>query len=607
MGFFKRLLSAGSKRNKKKSSAKEEVPDLRRYHSQTLPVLSEVESEAAANRLLRTASSRLGAMRYGTGDEPLPPLPNPHPEADEKAETRSLPFLPNPHPLISPAEMNTQGALSPRSTVLELCPTPEPQREPTPPPRTTYVVKVYERTVISRTEFPNAIPSLATPTKERAKSVPLPETDPGMSDNESIGPSTAKHPTITPRDQNRLMRLRQDPSVVSLLNMYDSNGQLDNKVFSNTPAKDSPSEEEVVYAVGQPQHRRRESTLRQLMGKTDPEAQPNNSRSEGEISWAERLLRERKTSSTSLATASSSAGVRTPQDSNFGQGRSYEHEHTTSQDYDSYQRQESVVSTMETEASANHPIVDVAAPIMETYPLTPGRAAGVFEFLTERRKQQESRPLPSIPAFNSRPPSFDEYPPSPQEDLSLEQSQYVRVSQELDSIFRLPGFNEEESSIFDPNASPTPIIGNPQIPQRIDSWRPKMSLDDRLLRGTTQVDQENPGSFTAVPSRELRRKSSYTDANKAFIMSPVRGFGNDVVNGKPPIPVHLKALSAYENQENDWSLQGLAPATPKKLRAVTEWYSAGGTSIPVSPASSTEMSPLGQQIMANVRRKRYGH
>lgn len=113
MGFFKRLLSAGSKKNKKKPSAKEEAQDLRRYHSQTLPVLSEAESEAAADRLLRTASSRLGAMRYTTGDEPLPNLPNrmctppvcrvflrqfpckAHPEVDEKAETRSLPFLPN--------------------------------------------------------------------------------------------------------------------------------------------------------------------------------------------------------------------------------------------------------------------------------------------------------------------------------------------------------------------------------------------------------------------------------------------------------------------------------------------------------------------------------
>src|SRR5882762_10220692 len=76
MGFFKRLLSAGSRKNKNKSSAKEETKDLRRYHSQTLPVLSEADPEATANRLLRTASSRLGAMRYSAGDEPVPPLPN---------------------------------------------------------------------------------------------------------------------------------------------------------------------------------------------------------------------------------------------------------------------------------------------------------------------------------------------------------------------------------------------------------------------------------------------------------------------------------------------------------------------------------------------------
>ena len=171
-----------------------------------------------------------------------------------------------------------------------ICPTPEPQRGPTPPPRTTYVVKVYERTIISRTEFPNAIPNLVTPTRERPKSVPLPTTDPNAPDNEPTGPSTTKRPTITPRDQNRLMRLRQDPSVVSLLNMYDFNGQLDNRVFSNTPAKSSIGDEEQVYTVGRPQHQRRGSTLRQLMGKPGLEPQPNSSRSEGEISWAERFL-----------------------------------------------------------------------------------------------------------------------------------------------------------------------------------------------------------------------------------------------------------------------------------------------------------------------------
>lgn len=113
MGFFKRLLSVRSKRNKKRSSAKEDARDLRQSRSQTLPALFEVESEVTANRLLRSASSRLGTMRRSAGDDPLPPLPNrectpsycriplrnplceAHPEVDDEAETRSLPFLPN--------------------------------------------------------------------------------------------------------------------------------------------------------------------------------------------------------------------------------------------------------------------------------------------------------------------------------------------------------------------------------------------------------------------------------------------------------------------------------------------------------------------------------
>jgi len=149
MGFFKRLLSSRSKRSKKASSTKKEAQDLRRFESQPLPVVSEVESEAAANRLLRSASSRLGAMHYNTGDDPLPPLPNrectlPLPRIFLKAllvkliqnSTRTRlrlvhyhSFLtvsrfpagtpnfthdPSAHPLVSPIEPNSPTAFSPR-------------------------------------------------------------------------------------------------------------------------------------------------------------------------------------------------------------------------------------------------------------------------------------------------------------------------------------------------------------------------------------------------------------------------------------------------------------------------------------------------------------
>ena len=193
---------------------------------------------------------------------------------------------------------------------------------------------------------------------------------------------------------------------------------------------------------------------------------------------------------------------------------------------------------------------------METYPQTPGRATGVFEFLTERRKQQESHPLPQVPAFDSPPSSFSGSPPLPQEDLSLEPSQYIRVSQDLNSASGTPRSDGDESSVFDPTTSPTPIVSDSRIPRRIDSRRPKTSFDDRLLRSTAQEDQENYNPFIATPSREHQRKS-FTDANEAFVMFPdlARGFGDDIANGKPSIPFRRKLLSTCENQENNWSVR----------------------------------------------------
>jgi hypothetical protein len=50
--------------------------------------------------------------------------------------------------------------------------------------------------------------------------------------------TSAKRQSIfldTPRDQARLARLRRDPSVVSLLDMYQADGTLKKSAFSNTP------------------------------------------------------------------------------------------------------------------------------------------------------------------------------------------------------------------------------------------------------------------------------------------------------------------------------------------------------------------------------------
>ena len=84
-----------------------------------------------------------------------------------------------------------------------------------------------------------------------------------------------------------MIRLRLDPSVSSLLDLYDEHGKLSSDAFSNSPPS-SPVKE------GRVQCRRNGSTLRQLLGaptSSSSSRHGNDSGSEGgDISWAERYL-----------------------------------------------------------------------------------------------------------------------------------------------------------------------------------------------------------------------------------------------------------------------------------------------------------------------------
>lgn len=135
----------------------------------------------------------------------------------------------------------------------------------------SYTVKVHERKLESRTEFPNANPPFTTHEEpDVLQDSPLAK---------RINPCRIP---ITPKDKNRLLRLRQDPSVASLLNMYDDNGQISSKAFSNTPPS-SPFDE----LPGREPVKRSGSTLRQLLGASES----GENVADGDISWAERYLR----------------------------------------------------------------------------------------------------------------------------------------------------------------------------------------------------------------------------------------------------------------------------------------------------------------------------
>jgi hypothetical protein len=154
----------------------------------------------------------------------------------------------------------------------------------------TYTVKVLERKVESCTEFPNANSGVPE------NSNPLADSPPRHRPNPQRVP-------VTPRDQSRLIRLRQDPSVASLLNMYDDNGRISSTAFSNTPHPAT----RILDVGGREQIKRSGSTLRQLLGET-PDSDKDEG-GEGDISWAERVLRYVSLSGIDVFSQSKSANI----------------------------------------------------------------------------------------------------------------------------------------------------------------------------------------------------------------------------------------------------------------------------------------------------------
>lgn len=122
----------------------------------------------------------------------------------------------------------------------------------------TYTVTVHTRTVHSRTEFPNANGTTSL--------LSSPTNSPGKTSHPLL-------PPLTPGDRSRLENLRQDPSVLSLLNIFDEAGHPNPKAFANTPAR-----------------QRRVSTFKMLLGEQGTIEEGSMECKESDLSWAERYL-----------------------------------------------------------------------------------------------------------------------------------------------------------------------------------------------------------------------------------------------------------------------------------------------------------------------------
>jgi hypothetical protein len=119
----------------------------------------------------------------------------------------------------------------------------------------TFSVTVRDRQRHATTEFPNANGD--------------PDTD----------IRTTAQPSSKSLEDGHPLALRSDPSVASLIDMYDEQGRLPPEAFSNSPEKQE-----------RPQKKRNGSTLRELLGAPDSLRFKVNGDVESDISWAERFL-----------------------------------------------------------------------------------------------------------------------------------------------------------------------------------------------------------------------------------------------------------------------------------------------------------------------------
>ncbi|KAJ3848163.1 hypothetical protein EV368DRAFT_49857 [Lentinula lateritia] len=649
VGFFKRILSLGSKKSsrRKQTQAVRSNDWVDEVGAQTnQPENSDEDNEIAVNLLLRSSSARFAVVSE-TDYTTLPPLP---------------------HPINSAISTPTQSNASLPSTSLARC--------------GTYTVKVHPRQRHSSTEVPIANRGL----------VPEPKT-----------PQSRRRAQTTGEDSTHLQGLRRDPSVASLLDLYDEHGHLPQEAFSNTPPRE-----------GRPQKQRAGSTLRELLG--EPEnghhRYDTSSSLEGDISWAERFLGE----ANSAASSVSSLILQTPDNLNsrFSDSLIIDNapsDSTFISDHDlcstSSFLDNPAVSSMEVELSAtteSSQIID--SPYitenphnnLDRDPKTPRRASEVFGFLTEKRKSRtteetfdkllfkppstfispsdkdsfESTALyrfsedstmfyhnpaivtPSRDASSSefsRHPNSNTYPDTssqrPVSRMLFEEGRASRVPQQQPTGEPSGPMKEDVREVKVILIAPTKVIVTaptplahtsdqtttrmPRGPRSLHRHRSRSNAKEREYRqGLVERSNSSNSSdpFTPIPSRPMKLRSSSGSLSSTYMDSKTTHYHGYISN---PMPLGKESrsrrhgstkslMSAVFDKENSHNhTLGLVatpdiPFTPVRsnsssrsslLRAaVTAASFKPLRDMTPSPASSSELSPIGKMMMMDVRRQK---
>ncbi|TFK75022.1 hypothetical protein BDN72DRAFT_811874 [Pluteus cervinus] len=456
MGFLKRIFSLGGKKNKKnrQPDAQQPVPRLN-------PV-DEEDHEIVAGRLLRSSSTRFAVVA--------------------EVDYNSLPPL--PHPI-------NNVLLSPAASTASLASTTISQRG-------TYSVTLHERQQHTRTEFPLA-----------NRHYDEPVTPPSR---RSLAPAKGK-------DTGHALGLRSDPSVASLLDLYDEHGRLPARAFTNSPP--SPPRAE------RPQVQRNGSTLRQLLGNPPSlSSRGGCSALEGDISWAERFLGEADS-----VYSDTSAGLNTPLTSNPHLPHN-PNDITVSTDHSLSTMDNPAISSMEVELSMASELastVDIKpapVPVREVNSKTPRRASQVFEFLTERKRAQSIPPPQPASAFSS---------PSSRGSLDAPRSHFSP-----DSSFASSEHHTKLPALHIPSACDTPkpaptrqparaMVASPsQIPV-LHRALPKEPVDETFLAKMYEERALIPSQAPDAPRpREVR--VIMTDPTTVIVTAPTPSTTLDAIS-----------------------------------------------------------------------------
>ncbi|KAG7444896.1 uncharacterized protein BT62DRAFT_987534 [Guyanagaster necrorhizus] len=618
MGFLRRILSLGGKKSKK-NRKHEDIQDPGqldfRYRPQT-----EEESEAAANHLLRSSSARYAAVA--------------------EMDYQSLPPL--PHPIDNVLRTPTGSTCSFESGSLAR--------------RGTYSVTVYPRE--------RHIGSSGYKSSTSAE--------------EHVTPRVGRSNHSTPLEDSQICRLRSDPSVASLLELYDKDGCIPSRAFADSPpSPESPSSPRESRA----QCRRSGSTLRQLLGSPLPRSSDSEA-FEGDISWAERFLDERDSAFSSTSSLSIQTPILPPE---FGSPSTrvyaepmlslHQDRSVAISDNPTFSSMEVELSVLTDATPASEYSVEKPEPYEHSNPSTPQRASQVFDFLSDRQRphpppfDDTERPLPDVPSALSSPsdkssvrrPSCSQFSDSSYDAISLSSCNPPAPS----GVHDIPSRGRPLSASFSPSSlgkrehsaspapPPTPVKSTrhrlaqctptPALPS-LQYKPPESHIDD--MKPTTAKSRKvkailtNPTTLIVtaptLSTNNMERPSSRRIGGPRF--KKARGHAErrptliDRSNSQGSTSDHFTALptrhrkarrvsvssagSAREKENGKVALSTLTskaelPFTPVRSHskslcraAVAPGMYAPPEDMVPSPASSTELSPVGRQVMMEARKQR---